>query len=65
VIPHPPKPPPTPKQLGPPLGLTDAELDAAAAISPADAKAAAARWRRDSPPWSQGLIDAAVAEPDG
>lgn len=56
-----PQPSATRQQLGPPLNLTDAELEALAVITPADAKKAAALWRAWAPPWAQALIDAEPA----
>jgi hypothetical protein len=54
-------PPATRQALGPPLGLTDDEIDALCVISPADVKKAAALWRTFAPPWAKDLIDAQPA----
>lgn len=42
------KPKPKPKPLGPPLSLTDDDLEAMSQISPADLKAAVALWDEES-----------------
>lgn len=59
MLPHPPA---TPAQLGPPLALTEAELDALSQISRADVKKATALWHALAPGWATDLMDAA---PDG
>jgi hypothetical protein len=43
---------------------SDADLDALAAVSPADIAAAEALWRLLAPPWARDLLDAQVAEPE-
>jgi hypothetical protein len=53
-----PKPPARRQALGPPLGQTPHELDAAAAVTRSDLARAAALWRALAPPWAQDLMDA-------
>jgi hypothetical protein len=52
------------KVLGSPILYSDADLDALAAVSPADIAAAEALWRLLAPPWARDLLDAQVAEPE-
>jgi hypothetical protein len=61
--PQPPKTAPDRRTLGPPLAWSEADLDTLSQVGPADAKAAAALWKRDSPSWSRDLIDAQPEAP--
>lgn len=55
-----PRPDPPPAALTPPVfdAATEAELDAAAEITPDDLARAAAAWRRDASPAFRDLLDA-------
>ena len=58
-----PTPPTTRQQLGPPLDLSDDDLDALSQITLADVKKATALWHALAPAWATDLIDAAPALP--
>jgi hypothetical protein len=51
------------KELGPPLSLTDEELDSMSQITPADIKAAVALWDENAGPL-KGLLQATPEEDD-
>lgn len=52
------------KRMGPPLPLTDADLDDLSAITPADIKAADADARRHGSPLFNALLNATPREDD-
>lgn len=47
-----------PVPLGPPISLSDADLDALSQITPLDIVEAQQAWRRDAPAALRGLADA-------
>ena len=55
----------TPRDLGPPLDWSDADLDALSTPTSADETAAEALWKRDAPAWAKDLIDAQRGQPVG
>jgi hypothetical protein len=61
--PPPPKTAPNRRTLGPALAWSEADLETLSTPTPADAKAAAALWKRDAPAWARDLIDAQPEEP--
>lgn len=54
----------TPKDVGPSIPWSEADLDALSQVTPADAKASQVLWERDAPPALKGLFTAQPSEPD-
>lgn len=50
------------RAMGPPLALSDAALDALAAVGPQDEPSASALWRRANPSTAGDLLDAEPRE---
>lgn len=50
------------KKAGPPLNLTDADLDAEAQVKQSDVDRALAFWRQNAPAGFKDLLDAEVVE---
>lgn len=53
------------KKMGPPLDITDDDLDQMATVTDADVKTAAAHARRHGSPLFNALLDAQPIEDDG
>lgn len=54
----------TPRDLGPPIPYSEADLNTLSQLTPTDAKAAQTLWERDAPAALRGLFTAQPSEPD-